>query len=792
MIAIQNARLFHETQEALERQTATSEVLQVIGRSITDVQPVFDIIAERAARLTGADSGFVFRYDGSLIHITSTYGIREEGVAAARRAFPMPPGEGSITAQAVRDGRVTQTADALAAARRGVLDQGRRARDRLPRRAQRADAARRAGDRRDLGHARALRRVRRPRRSSCCRPSPRRRVIAIENVRLFNETQEALEHQTATAEVLQVISSSVADTAPVFDKILASCQHLFAGHTVGMTLIREDGLLDVVANAGPGLDALKRVFPQPLTRDTSSGLAILDRQVLAYADVDDGSMPPASRDGAHALGVGAMAFAPMLFEGRGIGTLWVGRKAKEAFGAKQLGLLKTFADQAVIAIQNARMFKETNEALEQQKAAAEILNVISTSVADTQPVFDKIVDSGQHLFQGDAVSLFVVDDEARVQLRAHHGAWASVIAGNYPRPIAQTSFPQVSQERRVLVFPSAIESPEVPASIRRIGAQLGDVSVLVAAMRWRERAIGAVTVIRRPPAPFSAKEQALLQTFADQAVIAIQNARLFNETQEALETQTATADVLRVISQSPDDVQPVFDVIAERAKLLCGAWSVPCRDSTASWCTWWPTRRFAAGRRPGAIALPDDSRAPHRSPDARSWRAAGADRGHRDRGGLRVAAGTRPRGPPATAATCRCRCCTDGADGRRDHRLPRRGRPVPPTTRSGLLQTFADQAVIAIENVRLFNETQEALEQQTATAEILKVISQFADRRAAGVRCHDRARSDAVRRAPGAGVSLRRSADPDGGNSRLGAEWLSRGAQGIFRDRPATTRSPAG
>ncbi|HMA30220.1 MAG TPA: ATP-binding protein, partial [Casimicrobiaceae bacterium] len=197
-------------------------------------------------------------------------------------------------------------------------------------------------------------------------------VIAIENVRLFNETREALDQQRASSEVLAAISSSIADAKPVFDVILQRCQRLFAGdNTVGLTLVRDDGALDIGAYVGPGEDELRhKVFPRPLDRSTASGVAILDGRVLSYPDVDASDMPQGSRDGCHAIGLQSMTFAPMLFEGRAIGTLWVGRSVKGTFSDKQIALLRTFADQAVIAIQNAKLFNEAQDA----RAAAEAAN----------------------------------------------------------------------------------------------------------------------------------------------------------------------------------------------------------------------------------------------------------------------------------------------------------------------------------------------------------------------------------------------------------------------------------
>ncbi|HYN61496.1 MAG TPA: GAF domain-containing protein, partial [Rubrivivax sp.] len=530
VIAIQNARLFNETKEALERQTATAEILKVISESPTDVQPVFEAIVQTGMRLFPGAAVAVSQPDGARVVLRAIAGDAERA-AAWRAVYPFPLTRDYMHGEALLDCHRVDVPDVAAAAERymrgsaNFLDSGYRALTVVP--MTRAGAA--------IGAISVVRSEPGPlsaHQLELLETFADQAVIAIENVRLFNETKEALSHQTATAEVLQVISSSVADTAPVFEKILASCQLLFSGHTVGMTLIREDGLLDVVANVGPGLDALKRVFPQPLTRDTSSGLAILDRLVLAYADVDDGAMPPASRDGAHALGVGSMAFAPMLFEGRGIGTLWVGRKAKEAFGAKQLALLKTFADQAVIAIQNARLFNETKEALERQIATAEVLRVIGASMNDAQPVFDAIVGAAARLFDSNAV---LVDYNGQLmQMRASMNADAAYDARirlRFPRPATHdTAVGRAVASRATAV----IENTDAePGYSMHGGDAVGFRSVLAVPLLHDGNPIGAIAVGRPAPGPFTAEQASLLQAFADQAVIAIQNAKMFKETQEA-------------------------------------------------------------------------------------------------------------------------------------------------------------------------------------------------------------------------------------------------------------------
>ena len=195
-------------------------------------------------------------------------------------------------------------------------------------------------------------------------------AIAIENVRLFNETKEALEQQKASADVLGAISSSIADIKPVFDKILESCQRLFEGNLVGVTLATAHNMVELAAYEGEHKEETARMYPMPLSRETGTGWAILDQKVAHFPDVKEGSAPPHVVEGSRTTGFKSIVFAPMIFEGRGIGAIWVARRAPGPFSEKQVTLLKTFADQAVIAIQNSRLFREIQE----KSAQLEIAN----------------------------------------------------------------------------------------------------------------------------------------------------------------------------------------------------------------------------------------------------------------------------------------------------------------------------------------------------------------------------------------------------------------------------------
>ena len=213
-------------------------------------------------------------------------------------------------------------------------------------------------------------------------------MIAIENIRLFNETKEALEQQTATAEILRVISSSPADVQPVFEAIVQGGLKLFPGAAIAVALPEAGEVrLAAIAEADPARVAAWRArFPFPLQRDYMHGAAILDGRLIDVSDAREA--PPGLEVGCKNFlqsGYRAATMIPMMRGGVAIGAIDVLRLGPGALSAKQLALLKTFADQAVIAIENVRLFNETREALERQTATADILKVISESRTDVQP-----------------------------------------------------------------------------------------------------------------------------------------------------------------------------------------------------------------------------------------------------------------------------------------------------------------------------------------------------------------------------------------------------------------------
>jgi signal transduction histidine kinase len=371
--ATDNARLLRELQErtrqldeALEQQVATSEVLKTISRSTFDLEPVLESLLQNAARLCAAESGVVYRFDGNLQRLSAAHNMSPEFRSFVENN-PLPPGRGTAAGRAVLDRRTVHIPDVS------------------------ADREYQYPAAHTLGNVRSLLAVPMLREGvpmgvmviwrSDVRPFSGRQIdlltafadqaaIAIENVRLFNETREALDQQKASGEVLQVIGSSVADTTPVFDKILESCQRLFEGRNVWINLVGADGAVHLAAYKGEDRDAFESIYPLPLTRESGSGTAILERRVAHYPDVEHGDdVPVHTRRGCQPIGVKSVLIAPMLWEGRGVGAVFVGRASAGEFSEKEIRLLKTFADQAVIAIQNARLFREIEEKSHQLEIA---------------------------------------------------------------------------------------------------------------------------------------------------------------------------------------------------------------------------------------------------------------------------------------------------------------------------------------------------------------------------------------------------------------------------------------
>src|SRR5262245_18415134 len=323
---------------------------------------------------------------------------------------------------------------------------------------------------------------------------------------------------------------------------------------------------------------LRGSYPRPLSRDLATSRAVLERRVIHIPDVqaDREYSHPLARD----FGVRTALAVPMLREGVPIGGIAVWRDEVRPFTDNQLALLQTFADQAVIAIENVRLFKElqeknealttahaqVSEALNQQTATSEILRVISQSQTDVQPVFDAIVQSAVDLCKGFFGIVTRYDGHVSSVVAKHKIPTEALELLQTVHNLPESLTSQALVSRAVVHVHDVMRAPELSAAAKIVGYR----TAISVPLLSDGQPIGTINVARRESLPFSDTEINLLKTFADQAVIAIENVRLFNETKEALEQQTATSEILRVISQSPTDVQPVFDAIVRSASQLCG------------------------------------------------------------------------------------------------------------------------------------------------------------------------------------------------------------------------------
>jgi len=574
---------------------------------------------------------------------------------------------------------------------------------------------------------------------------------ADDAVRASEERQRALtgalEQQAATADILRVLSGSPADIQPVFDAIVEHAGRLCRGiHTIA---VRLDGdTIVLAAHNAPSPSAreqLSRVFPRPLGAGGGAMRRVLvEGHVVQEPDIDaDPNYPEVSREAARVWGYRARLIVPMLREGRPIGAIAVGRPHAGAFSDQEIELLRTFADQAVIAIENVRLFKELEarnaeltESLEQQTATAEILRAISGSTTDVRPVFEVIAENAVRLSGALFGSVYRFDGEL-IHMVAHH---------NYPPAaleFSRRSFPTRPSRQvftgRAILERAVVHVPDVSQDRERLLAQdlaevVGFRSALSVPMLREGSPIGAITVWRGAVGPFSDKHIALLQTFADQAVIAVENARLFRELEarnaeltEALEQQTATTAILRVISSSPTSLDPVFGAILSNATTLCEA------NLAALWLYDGEHLVHGAAHNTSPEFVEFIKRNPQRpGPEGPARRAAF------ERRPIHVVdLMADPSFKPRTLHLTEQARTVLAVPLLRETTLVgviilwRRDVHAFTDKQIALLQTFADQAVIAIENVRLFKELEArnkdlsaALERQTATAEILRVISQ--------------------------------------------------------------------
>jgi signal transduction histidine kinase len=401
----------------------------------------------------------------------------------------------------------------------------------------------------------------------------RQAVIAIENTRLLNELRESLQQQTATADVLKVISRSTFDLQAVLHTLVESAARLCDADKA--TIARQQGGVFFRMEAygvSPEFIEYARTVPVEPERGSAIGRALLERKVIHIPDVQadpEYNWAEAQRFGSFRTNLGV----PMLRDGVPIGAFGLTRSEVRPFTDKEIELVTTFADQAVIALENTRLLNELRESLQQQTATADVLKVISRSSFDLQAVLEIVVQNAVRLCDANKGFIYRQEgDSYRVAASYGHSPEFLEIVQQLPIHRDRSSATgRAALERRVVHIHDIRADPDYKWAEDHRGQEEMHRTILAVPMLRQAEVIGVIVIRRTRVQPFSEKHIELLSTFAEQAAIAIENTRLLNELRESLQQQTATADVLKVISRSTFDLQSVLDTLVESAARLCEA-----------------------------------------------------------------------------------------------------------------------------------------------------------------------------------------------------------------------------
>jgi GAF domain-containing protein len=558
------ARLTHERDEALLRETANSEILRLISSSPGDLELVFRTILEDATRICNANFGTLFRFSGENLYPVAQFNTPAALLEAQTRRGPFQPTPGTAMERVVQTKQVSHSADKAAEPVPGFFAEHGGARTQVIVPMLKDDAL--------IGAIVIYRQEVRPftdKQIELIQNFAAQAVIAIENARLLNELRESLERQTATSEVLKVISTSPSELQPVFQAILENATRICAARFGTLYLYEDEKYCPAaLVSASPELEAYVRERGA-YSADPATPLGQLARTKSVIRTSAETYKGPT---------VAAFSFSkarthiavPMLKRDEVIGAIAIYKEDERPFTDKQVELVQNFAAQAVIAIENARLLNELRESLEQQTATSEVLKVISSSPGELKPVFDTILESATRICEAKFGILCSYDGN----LFKYTAVWNAPPAflefmrqrGSFA-PRAGTPLDRILKTKNIVHRADASVEEVLTDTARLAGAK----SHLTVPMFKDEAIVGAIIIYRQEVRPFSEKQIALVENFAAQAVIAIENARLLNELRESLEQQTATADVLRIISSVPGELEPVFATILDKALHLCEA-----------------------------------------------------------------------------------------------------------------------------------------------------------------------------------------------------------------------------
>src|SRR5262245_44038595 len=723
-----------ERNEAREQLAASSEVLKAVSRSTSDLSAALDMLLETACRLCEADIGTIRYEEGAGYRLAATFGCQPEWHKHLA-GYSTKPDRSSVFGQTILKGSTVHIRD--------VLEDPDYARP---------QAQKLMGFRAALGvplmrdgHVFGV--------VNLFRTSPRaftqnqidmvetfaaQATIAIENARLLNELRqrtddlsESLEQQTASGEILASISGSMTDTKPVFDAIVRNLLRLF-GSRWACVQVLDDGIVHMPAIDGEA-ESKKLIdyYPRPLDKNTMGGRAMLSKHVLQFSEIDNNpEVPLTTQKFAREFGFRSAIFAPMIRDNRVVGAIGVANFNPKVFSDKQVALIKSFADQAVIAIENTRLLNELRESLQQQTATADVLKVISASPGELDPVFREMLENATRICDASYGAMWLREEDA-FRNAAFHGALPAAFterwrSGMMSRLDSNTPLARAAQSRKPLQVadlrddqayrdgqPLTVTAAD-PAGIR---------TLLAVPMLKDDELVGAIVIYRKEVRSFTDKQVELVKNFAAQAVIAIENARLLNELRARTNELAQSVGELRALGEVSQAVNSTLELEKVLTTIVGRAVDLSHTDTGAIYVFDEERKEFRLHATYGmSEAMIAATSGQHSGLGHRNLRAATAQRKP-----VQVADIRNEPTSPVNEIILR-----EGYRGilaipllRPDDivgaLVVRRKTPGEfPQSTIDLLQTFADQSVVAIQNARLYANVETRTRELAASLEDLR------------------------------------------------------------------------